>query len=59
MMSGQEWRRLSQITELMPPTHSRRIPLTALKLTPGKKVFLDSSVDFDGEATGTSLDVQY
>jgi hypothetical protein len=24
-----------------------------------KKVFFDSSVDFDGEATGTSLDVQY
>ena len=29
------------------------------KIDSWKKVFLDSSVDFDGEATGTSLDVQY
>jgi hypothetical protein len=30
-------RMASPLTELMPPTHSRKISLTALKLTPGKK----------------------
>jgi hypothetical protein len=52
-------RMTSPLTELMPPTHSRKISPTALTWTPGKKFFFDSSVDFDGEATGTSLDVQY
>ena len=38
----------SPLTELISSTHSRKISLSALKLTPGKTSILDSSVDFDG-----------